>query len=47
MREPENNEAKNSVRLDEHARMSLPDDHDAIVRAMPGCSDQTYRGVQA
>lgn len=47
MREPENNEAQNGVRLDESVSMSLPDDHDAIVRAMPDCWDQTYRGVQA
>jgi hypothetical protein len=47
MTEPENNEGKNDVRLDERVGMSLPDDHAAIVLAMPGCWDQTYRGAQA
>ncbi|WP_164517337.1 hypothetical protein [Tabrizicola piscis] len=47
MREPENNEAKNGVTLDERVGMSLPDEHDAIVRAMPDCWDQTYRRMQA
>lgn len=47
MKEPENNGPSNGVRLGERVGMSLPGDHDAKVRGMPDCRDETYRRAQA